>query len=160
MTLDPNDQAHRLGCKVGTMAASLLHAANHKATNDLALWLYIYHYEGLTATSYALMFLAILSNHPGRWHRSFAYNAANYYIGEAIYHMLHLLHLQLVCSHVLGSFWLSTGKPIRVASARLALCDIATNFGSMKWLYVPFTGVHRLHRTQDSAFLTAYAVHC
>ncbi|KAL0033665.1 hypothetical protein WJX79_010885 [Trebouxia sp. C0005] len=81
MTLDPNDQAHRLGCKVGTMAASLLHAANHKATNDLALWLYIYHYEGLTATSYALMFLAILSNHPGRWHRSFAYNAANYYIG-------------------------------------------------------------------------------
>ncbi len=122
------------------MAASLLRAANQKATNDLALWLYIYHDEGLTATSMVLLILAILSNLPGtKWHRSFAYNAANYYIGEAIYHMLCLLHFQLVCSHVPGSFWLSTGKPIRVGSTRLAVCDVAINSGCMEWLYVPFT---------------------
>lgn len=100
------------------MTSSLLCAANHKATNDLALWLYIYCDEGLTATSEALLILAILSNLQGtKWHRSFAYNAANYYIGEASCHMLRPLHLQLdklLCSHIPGSFWHSTGKPIRV----------------------------------------------
>ena len=76
------------------MAASLLRAASHKATNDLAMWLYIYHDEGLTATSEALLSLAILSNFPGTtWNRSFAYNAANDYIGEASFDMQCLLHL-------------------------------------------------------------------
>ena len=76
------------------MAASLLRAVNHKATNDLALWLYIYHDERLTATSYTLYVLAILSNLPAtNWNRSFAYNAANNYIGEASYDMLRALHL-------------------------------------------------------------------
>ncbi len=76
------------------MAASLLRAAKQKATNDLALWLYIYHDEGLTATSQALLILAILSNLPAtKWNRSFAYNAANDYIGEASYELLCLLHL-------------------------------------------------------------------
>ncbi len=85
--LDPNDQAFRR--KVGTMAGSLLCAANHKATNDLALWLYIYRDEGFNATSHALLILAILSNLPAtRLNRSFAYNAANDYIGEASYDML------------------------------------------------------------------------
>lgn len=75
------------------MAASLLRVVNHKATNDLALWLYIYHDEGLTATSEMLLSLAILSNFPGiKWNRSFAYNAANDYIGEASFDMQCLLH--------------------------------------------------------------------
>lgn len=86
------------------MAGSLLRAANHKATNDLALWLYIYRDEGFNATSHALLILAILSNLPAiRLNRSFAYNAANDYIGEASYDMLCPLHLYiitLVCRHM------------------------------------------------------------
>ncbi len=76
------------------MASSLLRAANHKVTNDLALWMYIYHDEGLTATSEELLALAVMSNFPGTyWNRSFAYNAANDYIGEASYDTQRLLHL-------------------------------------------------------------------
>ena len=100
------------------MAGSLLRATNHKATNDLALWLYIYRDEGLTATSEALLFLAILSNLPViRVNRSFTYNAANDYIGEASYDMfcpLYLYIIKLVCRHMPGGLWLSTAKPIRV----------------------------------------------
>ncbi|KAL0047030.1 hypothetical protein WJX82_004537 [Trebouxia sp. C0006] len=108
-----DNQIHRLGRKVGTMAGSLLRATNHKATNDLALWLYIYRDEGLTATSEALLFLAILSNLPViRVSRSFAYNAANDYIG-----MNHMMMMLMTCrkkQSVVSSF-VSSVLPVALA---------------------------------------------
>ena len=59
---------------------------NTKASNDLALWLYIYNDDGMTVPVMIMGLMAVATNVPliavrRRLRVSFAYNAANYYIG-------------------------------------------------------------------------------
>ena len=79
---------------------------NSKASNDLALWLYINKSEGLTFPAVIMGMIALGTNVPfgpgQRLRVSFAYNAANYYIGMHI--ILHscmcLLSESLCCACV------------------------------------------------------------
>lgn len=85
----PQAEANKcIYCKIALITEELLHAASHKAVNDLALWLYIYHEEGLTVKSEILLLIAIVTNLPhARLRKSFAYNSANYFIGEIVVYM-------------------------------------------------------------------------
>ncbi len=79
------------------MARGLLSAFNHKPINDLAMWMYIYHDEGCAFKGAAdfMGMIAFISNlsYPGL-RRSFAYNAGNYYIGENLHMIQHMLLVQ------------------------------------------------------------------
>ena len=75
----------------GTNLATIV---NTKATNDLVLWLYIYNDDGMTVPVMIVGLMAVTTNVPFLVFRrclrvSFAYNAANYYIG-----MLNLVCLE------------------------------------------------------------------
>ena len=76
------------------MAQSLLSAAHHKATNDLALWIYICRdaEPSFKESAAFLGFIAIITNLPcTRVRKSFAYNAANYYIGDRYLSLAHCI---------------------------------------------------------------------
>ncbi len=69
----------------------------NKPTNDLALWLYIYRDEGLTVPAIVMGLLAVATNLPrsrigDRLRVSFAYNAANHYIGICLLPLRMLLY--------------------------------------------------------------------
>ena len=64
-------------------AAVLGAAFECKAVSDLTLWLYIYHDEGWGDGVVVMGVIAAVSNLPGAcWNISFAYAAADYYIGD------------------------------------------------------------------------------
>lgn len=64
-------------------AALLGTALECKAISDIALWLYIYRNEGWSDAVVVMGIIAAVSNLPGScWNISFAYAAANYYIGD------------------------------------------------------------------------------
>ena len=70
-----------------------LHVMKQKRVNDLMLWLYIYKDEGLTVPVIIMGVIATAANVPHwaaprigrRLGVSFAYNAANHYIGASLH---------------------------------------------------------------------------